>query len=165
MQVPAKKNDADNADIDVNGASYTVSRWLWTNVDVNNRVIGSRLQLPLKLYWASTIHKAKGLQLPKIVVYSDYEFTGGMLYVALSRVRKSENTQLVGFKREHLKSREQQIAELNALRFCDFHDHLSCCDGDVIFPNFDLEGDVVMDGDDDDGILEDVAVLEEEMNS
>lgn len=48
----------------------------------------SRLQLPLKLAWAGTIHKAQGLTLDKVVVdIGKKEFSSGLTFVACSRVR------------------------------------------------------------------------------
>ena len=48
----------------------------------------SRLQLPLKLAWAVTIHKAQGLTLDKVVIdVGEKEFTCGLIFVACSHVR------------------------------------------------------------------------------
>lgn len=48
----------------------------------------SRLQLPLKLAWAVTIHKAQGLTLDKVVIdVGKKEFSSGLTFVACSRVR------------------------------------------------------------------------------
>ena len=49
----------------------------------------SRLQLPLKLAWAVTIHKSQGLTLDKVVIdVGKKEFSCGLTFVACSRVRK-----------------------------------------------------------------------------
>lgn len=48
----------------------------------------SRLQLPLKLAWAVTIHKSQGLTLDKVVIdVGKREFKSGLPFVACSRVR------------------------------------------------------------------------------
>ena len=48
----------------------------------------SRLQLPLKLAWAVTIHKTQGLTLDKVVIdIGKKEFSAGLTFVAYSRVR------------------------------------------------------------------------------
>ena len=47
----------------------------------------SRLQLPLKLSWAVTIHKSEGLTLDKVVIdVGKREFSTGLPFVACSRV-------------------------------------------------------------------------------
>ena len=47
----------------------------------------SHLQLPLKLAWAVTIHKAQGLTLDKVVIdVGKKEFSCGLTFVACSRV-------------------------------------------------------------------------------
>ena len=49
----------------------------------------SRLQLPLKLSWAVTIHKAQGLTLDKVTVdIGKKEFCSGLKFVAISGVRQ-----------------------------------------------------------------------------
>ena len=48
----------------------------------------SRLQLPLRLAWAVTVHKAQGLTLDKVVIdIGKKEFSSGLTFVACSRVR------------------------------------------------------------------------------
>lgn len=51
----------------------------------------SRLQFPLKLAWAITIHRAQGLTLPSVHVDCSGLFVAGQLSVALSRVRRVED--------------------------------------------------------------------------
>ena len=63
----------------------TPLRRTWSNSGVQC----SRLQLPLKLAWAVTIHKSQGLTLDKVVVdVGEKEFSCGLTYVACSRVRQ-----------------------------------------------------------------------------
>ena len=52
----------------------------------------SRVQLPLKLAWAVTIHKSQGLTLDKAVIdVGKREFSPGLTFVACSRVRQLED--------------------------------------------------------------------------
>ena len=52
----------------------------------------SRLQLPLKLAWAVTIHKSQGLTLEKVVIdVGKREFSTGLTFVACSRVRQLQD--------------------------------------------------------------------------
>lgn len=55
----------------------------------------SRKQFPITLAWALTIHKVQGLTLDSISLYlSDY-FAAGLLYVALTRVRRLQDVHLI----------------------------------------------------------------------
>jgi ATP-dependent DNA helicase PIF1 len=48
----------------------------------------ARTQIPLTLCWATTIHKAQGLTLPKAVIHlGNKEMSSGLSFVALSRVK------------------------------------------------------------------------------
>ena len=52
----------------------------------------SRLQLPLKLAWAVTIHKSQGLTPDKVVIdVGKKEISPGLTFVACSRVRQLED--------------------------------------------------------------------------
>jgi hypothetical protein len=54
--------------------------------------------MPLRVAYASTIHKSQGLSLDRVQVNIRDAFfkTGGMLYVGLSRARTAEGLRLVG---------------------------------------------------------------------
>ena len=64
----------------------------------------SRLQLPLKLAWAVTIHKAQGLTLSKAVIdVGSKEFCTGLTFVACSRVCSPTDLMFnLGFDFDHI---------------------------------------------------------------
>lgn len=63
-----------------------------------HEVIGAVTYLPLRLAYASTVHKSQGLSLSAVQVnIRDHFFsTAGMLYVSLSRARTAEGLRIVG---------------------------------------------------------------------
>lgn len=64
--------------------------------------LGTRVQVPLKLAWALTIHKSQGMTLNHLEVSSKDIFERGQLYVALSRCTTLEGVTLTEFNRNQL---------------------------------------------------------------
>jgi ATP-dependent exoDNAse (exonuclease V) alpha subunit len=63
---------------------------LKTTFELNGKTL-SRTQLPLRLAWAVTIHKSQGLTLDRIKLgLGKKEFSTGLTFVALSRVKTSD---------------------------------------------------------------------------
>ena len=58
--------------------------------EVEEKVIGSFVQYPLKLAWAITIHKSQGLTFEKAIIDASASFAHGQVYVALSRCKSFE---------------------------------------------------------------------------
>jgi len=61
---------------------YTLDK---TTRRLNEDVLGSFIQYPLRLAWAITIHKSQGLTFEKAIVDAGEAFALGQVYVALSR--------------------------------------------------------------------------------
>ena len=61
---------------------YTLDK---TSRRLNEDVLGSFVQYPLRLAWAITIHKSQGLTFEKAIIDAGEAFAPGQVYVALSR--------------------------------------------------------------------------------
>lgn len=76
--------------------TYHLSREVWENKryavqedtkEIQEEVIGTFQQFPIKLAWAVTVHKSQGLTFDKAIIDVGQAFAPGQVYVALSRLR------------------------------------------------------------------------------
>ncbi|MGD1845498.1 MAG: helix-turn-helix domain-containing protein, partial [Salibacteraceae bacterium] len=82
-----------------NGDAVEVPRYTWENKrytlhkttnEIEEKVLGTFEQYPLKLAWAVTVHKSQGLTFEKAILDLSGAFAQGQIYVALSRLTSIE---------------------------------------------------------------------------
>jgi len=94
----------DRISIDIDGSKYEINKETWKKVEyyydreekrIEERVIGSFEQYPIRLAWAITIHKSQGQTFHKIFIdLGSGAFAHGQTYVALSRCTSFDGIKL-----------------------------------------------------------------------
>lgn len=77
-----------------------------------NRTVATRIQIPLRLAWACSVHKSQGMSLSRVSIDFHRTFADGQAYVALSRAKTLESVYIRGLQLQHM-----QMADPKALAF------------------------------------------------
>ena len=90
---------------------YVIKRATWEKIEqvfnfktkkVENEVIGTFTQYPIRLAWAITIHKSQGQTYDKVIIdWGTGTFSEGQAYTALSRCRTLEGLHMVSEIKPH----------------------------------------------------------------
>ena len=78
-----------------NSKPISIDKYEWQNIkyslnevtnEIEEKIVGSFTQYPVKLAWAITVHKSQGLTFQKAIIDIESAFAPGQVYVALSRL-------------------------------------------------------------------------------
>ena len=83
----------------LSGRIFTVDKYTFTVRDKDNNVIGVRKQIPLKLGYTVTVHKAQGRTLNSVVVDSTHFWRPGQIGVAVGRATSKDALQITAYKK------------------------------------------------------------------
>ncbi|MFI5129418.1 MAG: HRDC domain-containing protein, partial [Chitinophagales bacterium] len=89
---------------------YTLNR---TSRMMEEQVLGSFTQYPLRLAWAITIHKSQGLTFKKAIIDAGEAFAAGQVYVALSRCTSLQGMVLRSKIRHNSLFSDQRIVDFS----------------------------------------------------
>lgn len=89
--------DCDGSEIEVGKETWENSRYTLNRADgkLEQEILGTFTQYPLRLAWAITIHKSQGLTFEKVMIDAGAAFSSGQVYVALSRCTSLEGIVLL----------------------------------------------------------------------
>lgn len=134
---------------------YNLRKELWENKkyiintqtkELDEEVIGTFSQYPVKLAWAVTVHKSQGLTFDRAVIDVGQAFAPGQVYVALSRLRSLDGLILRSRIQSDLIFSDNQVVNFsqgvkNQSRLEDLlHQHQNQYLGQLLNRSFDFKG-------------------------
>jgi hypothetical protein len=126
-----KSLEEDNIIVEADGFEINVSKETWENTrytvnktdgKLEQEMLGTFTQFPLRLAWAITIHKSQGLTFEKVMIDAGSAFSSGQVYVALSRCTSLDGIVLLSkipsaaiYSNEHVVKGQQALTHRGSL--------------------------------------------------
>ncbi|CAC5387708.1 PIF1 [Mytilus coruscus] len=136
-------------------STVTLKPVVFTTYDPADKVfLAKRTQIPLKLAYAITVHKAQGMSLKRVVVNCEYCFQPGQIGVAVGRAEQVDGLRVRNFKKSMCRKHPSHVLDFyNNFTLGILKDDLSCCRhviGNKGEKKDDSDSDDEDDNDDDD---------------
>lgn len=102
---------------------YVLKKELWENKkyrlnpttqELDDEVVGTFEQYPIKLAWAITVHKSQGLTFEKAIIDVGQAFADGQVYVALSRLKSLDGLVLRARIDANVITTDKRVASFSA---------------------------------------------------
>lgn len=94
---------------------WAINEQVVVNGKMKLKKVASRLQLPLKLAWAISIHKSQSITLENAIMDLGNCFERGQVYVALSRVKGLNGLSIEKFNANRIEVNQKAVEFVNSL--------------------------------------------------
>jgi ATP-dependent DNA helicase PIF1 len=119
---------ADSVKVEFDGKILPIEPYTFELYNAKSKkTFATRLQLPLTLAWAVTIHKAQGLTLNAVTIHCRGIYKPGQLAVGISRVRTPDHLQLIGYRRSQAPQHFASVSQYHGLPSAPLLQSLECC--------------------------------------
>ena len=125
FRVPASTG-FEESQVLITEASFTIEQ--------QGEAVATRVQLPLMLAWALSVHKAQGMTISNLQVSFSGMFEYGQAYVALSRATDLTGLRLVNFDTKTVKAHQRVKDFYTSLGYSEEKD---MCDNDIMTTTVD----------------------------
>ena len=127
-QVIVQIDDDPNLPNRLRGRIFKLGEYTFLVRDVNNEVVSVRKQIPLKLGYAMTVHKAQGKSLQNVIVDSLQFWKPGQLGVAIGRAVSTEGLQVLNYNSHAAGLKHPEVVkDFYMERSKVMKESLSCC--------------------------------------
>lgn len=92
LLIETETNNGEIIDVTVHPETWKSVSYKWNKTEnvIEEEILGTFMQLPVRLAWAITVHKSQGMSFDRVMADLGNSFETGQVYVALSRCRSLE---------------------------------------------------------------------------
>ena len=96
LLIETETNNGEKIDVTVHPETWKSVSYKWNKTEnvIEEEILGTFMQLPVRLAWAITVHKSQGMSFDRVMADLGNSFETGQVYVALSRCRSLEGLSL-----------------------------------------------------------------------